>query len=67
MRSLMLIFSMPSTPQGSQKQKIEVFSHRCLIKFYETNRISHVPHLYDIVIFYFSRETAVQESLMSPF
>ena len=35
--------------QGSQKQKIEFFSHRYLIEFYETNRISHVPHLYDVV------------------
>ena len=43
-----------------------------------TNRMSHVPHLYDVVnllknrlkysIFsYFSREAAVQESLMAPF
>ena len=33
----------------SQEQKIEIFSHRYLIEFYETNRTSHVPHLYDIV------------------
>ena len=34
---------------SSQKQKIEIFSHRYLIEFYETNRMSHVPHLYDVV------------------
>ena len=27
----------------------KVFSHRHLIEFYETNRMSHVPHLYDVV------------------
>ena len=26
------------------------FSHRYLIEFNETNRMRHVPHLYDIVI-----------------
>ena len=26
------------------------FFHRYLIEFYETNRMSHVPHLYDIII-----------------
>ena len=62
-----------------RNKKIEIFSRRYLIEFYETNRMSHVPHLYDSVnlsieitpqIFhfsYFSRETAVQESLMAPF
>ena len=35
--------------QGSQKEKIEIFSHRYLIEFYETNRMSHVPRLYDVV------------------
>ena len=29
---------------------VRIFSHRYLIEFYETNRMSHVPHLYDIVI-----------------
>ena len=29
---------------------MKFFSHRHLIEFYEINRMSHVPHLYDIVI-----------------
>ena len=40
---------MSVTCTGSQKQKIEFFSHRYFIEFYETNRMSHVPHLYDVV------------------
>ena len=35
---------------GGQEQKIEFFSRRYLIEFYDTNRMSHVSHLYDIVI-----------------
>ena len=30
-------------------KKSKFFSHRYLIEFHETNRISHVPHLYDVV------------------
>ena len=33
-----------------RNKKIEIFSHRCLIEVYETNRMSHVKHLYDIAI-----------------
>ena len=44
-----LIQKSQKNSQGSQKQKIEFFSHRYLIEFYETNRMSHVPHLYDVV------------------
>ena len=33
-----------------RNKKSKFFSHGGLIEFYETNRILHVPHLYDIVI-----------------
>ena len=33
-----------------RSKKSKFFSHRCLTEFYETNRMNHVPHLYDIVI-----------------
>ena len=29
-------------PKGSQKPKSNFFSHRCLIEFYEKNRMSYV-------------------------
>ena len=32
-----------------RNKKSKFFSHRYLIEFYETNRMSHVPHLYDVV------------------
>ena len=32
-----------------RNKKIEIFSHRYLMEFYETNRMSHVPHLYDVI------------------
>ena len=32
-----------------KNKKSKFFSHRYLIELYETNRMSHVPHLYDIV------------------
>ena len=32
-----------------RNKKLNFFSHRYLIEFYETNRMSHVPHLYDVV------------------
>ena len=32
-----------------RNKKSKFFSHRCLIEFYETNRMSHVPLLYDVV------------------
>ena len=32
-----------------RNKKSKFFSHDYLIKFYETNRMSHVPHLYDVV------------------
>ena len=32
-----------------RNKKSKFFSHRNLIEFYETNRMSHVPHLYDVV------------------
>ena len=33
-----------------RNKKSKFFSHRYLIEFNETNRISHFPHLYDMVI-----------------
>ena len=33
-----------------RNKQLKFFSHRYLIEFHETNRMSHVPHLYDIVI-----------------
>ena len=33
----------------ARNKKSKFFSHRYLIEFYETNRMSHVLHLYDIV------------------
>ena len=33
-----------------RNKQSKFFSHRYLIEFYETNRMSHLPHLYDIVI-----------------
>ena len=33
-----------------RNKKSKFFSHCYLIEFYETNRMSQVPHLYDIVI-----------------
>ena len=32
-----------------RNKKSKFFSHRYLIEIYETNRMSHVPHLYDVV------------------
>ena len=32
-----------------RNKKSNSFSHRYLIEFYETNRMSYVPHLYDVV------------------
>ena len=32
-----------------RNKKSKFFSHRYSIEFYETNRMSHVPHLYDVV------------------
>ena len=32
-----------------RNKKSKFFSHRYLIEVYETNRMSHVPHLYDVV------------------
>ena len=32
-----------------RNKKSKFFSHRYLTEFYETNRMSHVPHLYDVV------------------
>ena len=31
------------------RKKIETFSHRYLLEFYEASRMSHVAHLYDVV------------------
>ena len=33
-----------------RNKKSKFFSHRYLTEFYERNRMSHVPHLYTIVI-----------------
>ena len=33
-----------------RNKKSKFFSHCHLIEFYEINRMSHVPHFYDIVI-----------------
>ena len=32
-----------------RNKKSKFFSHRYLIEFYERNRMSHVPHLYNVV------------------
>ena len=32
-----------------RNKKSKFFSHRYLIEFYETNRMGHFPHLYDVV------------------
>ena len=32
-----------------RNKKLKYFSHCYLIEFYETNRMSHVPLLYDVV------------------
>ena len=32
----------------SLQHEVEIFSHSNSIEFYGTNRINHVPHLYDI-------------------
>ena len=32
-----------------RNKKSKFFSHRYLIEFYETNRMSHVSHLYDVI------------------
>ena len=32
-----------------RNKKSKFFSHRYLIEFYETNRMNHVPHLYDVI------------------
>ena len=32
-----------------RNKKSNFFSHPYLIEFYETNRMSHFPHLYDVV------------------
>ena len=32
-----------------RNKKSKFFSRRYLIEFHETNRMSHVPHLYDVV------------------
>ena len=45
-----LTFTLPEkTIKVVRNKKSNFFSHRCLIEFYETNRMSHVPHLYDVV------------------
>ena len=32
-----------------RNKKSKFFSHRYLIEFYQTNRMSHVPHLYEVI------------------
>ena len=53
---LLLVKEVPQLPFARieivkvvRNKKSKFFSHRYLIEFYETNRTSHVPHLYDVV------------------
>ena len=39
-----------SNIQTVRNKKSKLGSHRYLIEFYETNQMSHISHLYDIII-----------------